>query len=120
MVIWKFANSINKELEEHGLVLNPKIERSSKEANKQERTLAAFSPPLSISITYLRSAYGVQVSISPSLNIFTHKLSHSGKFKKPNLIPVDQFKPGNKATYAVEFMNIACVWYFGSHSLVFP
>ena len=51
----------------------------------------------------LKTFYDVDISESSISNFFLRRFDHQGNYKKPNLVPVDKFKPVNRTRY-YEFM----------------
>jgi len=111
-----FVAKVKEELRVHGHILRPDEivqrratgvgSRSLDEEDENLLLLLRYLDPTRSNQSYVENLYlyrGTVVSESLISNWFAHRFDHSGKFRVPNLIPVDKFKPENILRY-LEFI----------------
>jgi hypothetical protein len=109
---WHFAKKVMDELELGGVVLDPAFHKPDKGDKKvcgelgkvHEFFLLALraEKPRRSNLQYvglLRDTFGVEISTSSISNFVLKRFTFAGKFRVPNLVPLDKFKVGNKARY---------------------
>ena len=112
LVSRKFVYSVLAELEEDGIAdpyFKPYIQPHRPVVCgmltfEQEYFLLAlrFENPARSNKDYcinLLDNYGDKISESSVSNFFLRRFDNEGKYKKPNLVPVDKFKPANRTRY---------------------
>lgn len=111
-----FVAKVKEELRVHGHILRPDeiVQRRAtgvgvRSLDEDDEALLLFLrylDPTRSNQSYVENLYlyrGTVVSESLISNWFAHRFDHSGKFRVPNLIPVDKFKPENVLRY-LEFI----------------
>lgn len=110
---WNYADRVVTELQHTGTLIDPLTygdrtrfslgvgECLSVEEDVFLLSLRAEDPgrPNLDYIAHLQEAYGKTVSSQFISNWFKKRFKYSGDFRKPNLVPIDKFRPGNIKRY---------------------